>query len=447
MKPAVAAMVLASRGGARLERALASVAWADERLVLDPTGRLTEETLPAGVRRARAAADADAPWLLLLEEHEVVSPALAASVRAVATDHAPSPYCIPREAHARRAPTCAGAHPSARAGARVGPDATAPSRARPPATPADSDARHRARRLVRARGRRARRRRDDARGAALRRASGRRSGAPWRPRPARAWRPRACSPLLAPRTPGVLAAYWEICLREPGRWTGRRVTDAVKLPEATACAGRPCAPSSGTPVPTLGPWLLAPPSAARQRGLASGRGAAYRTALPDGTRAVVRIARRGGLVESFVRETYVGLIPRPLRELVVTAEARRRGVAAAEVLGVRVEGRVVYRGAVVTAEVPSARTLVDALRGAPDARGRRSRSRRTRGRRVARRGRLARRPNLTNIVVHPGPVPRWRPRLTARALPAPLSTAPAGGTSGVSPARSRSSIRGRSCRS
>ena len=99
MKPAVAAMVLASHGGARLERALASVAWADERLVIDPAGRLTEEALPPGVRRARAAADADAPWLLLLEEHEVVSPALAASVRAVATDDAPSAYRIPREAH------------------------------------------------------------------------------------------------------------------------------------------------------------------------------------------------------------------------------------------------------------------------------------------------------------------------------------------------------------
>lgn len=159
-------------------------------------------------------------------------------------------------------------------------------------------------------------------------------------------------------------------------------------------------------VPTLGPWLLAPRLVLPpgSEALASGRGAAYRSVLPDGTRAVVRIARRGGLVARFVRETYVGLTPRPLRELVVTAEARRRGVAAAEVLGVRVEGGVVYRGAVVTAEVPSARTLVDALRGAPDARARQALAV-SAGRAVAvlhAAGVFHADLNLTNIVVHPG---------------------------------------------
>src|SRR5207244_13550456 len=66
------------------------------------------------------------------------------------------------------------------------------------------------------------------------------------------------------------------------------------------------------------------------------------------------------------RETYLGLRPRPLRELALTVEARRRGVAAAEVLAARVEGRLAYRGALVTAEVPAAATLLEALRGAPD---------------------------------------------------------------------------------
>src|SRR5207247_2417529 len=50
---------------------------------------------------------------------------------------------------------------------------------------------------------------------------------------------------------------------------------------------------------------------------------------------------------------------------------RRRGVAAAEVLAARVEGRLAYRGALVTAEVPAAATLLEALRGAPDRAARR----------------------------------------------------------------------------
>jgi len=83
MSAAVAAAVLVSRGGPRLEAALASVAWASERILIDPAARLAGEPLPAGVRRAEEPADAtSAPWLLLLEEHEVVPPALADSIAA-----------------------------------------------------------------------------------------------------------------------------------------------------------------------------------------------------------------------------------------------------------------------------------------------------------------------------------------------------------------------------
>jgi tRNA A-37 threonylcarbamoyl transferase component Bud32 len=42
-------------------------------------------------------------------------------------------------------------------------------------------------------------------------------------------------------------------------------------------------------------------------------------------------------------------------------------VAAAEVLAARVEGWLAYRGALVTAEVPGAVPLIEALRTAPDA--------------------------------------------------------------------------------
>ncbi|HEV7734426.1 MAG TPA: lipopolysaccharide kinase InaA family protein [Candidatus Binatia bacterium] len=124
----------------------------------------------------------------------------------------------------------------------------------------------------------------------------------------------------------------------------------------------------------LGTWLLAPvltlPDEAEA--LRGGRGAVWRLALPDGLRVVLRCNRRGGWLARVVRETYLGPWHRPLRELEVTAEARRRGVPAAEILAVRVEGGLVYRGAVVTAEVPDAATLVDALRASPDAGTRRA---------------------------------------------------------------------------
>ncbi len=77
----VAAVVLASRGGARLASALDGVAWAGERIVLDPAGRLGAEPLPDGVRWAGEPAEAArAAWLLLVEEHEAVRPPLVAAI-------------------------------------------------------------------------------------------------------------------------------------------------------------------------------------------------------------------------------------------------------------------------------------------------------------------------------------------------------------------------------
>ncbi len=120
----------------------------------------------------------------------------------------------------------------------------------------------------------------------------------------------------------------------------------------------------------LGAWLLSSPlelpSASEVVG--GGRGAAWRLTLPGDLRAVLRRYRRGGLLARAVRETYLGpylgFVERPFRELAVTTEARRRGVPAPEVLAARVEGRVAYRGAILTAEVPGAITLVEALRRA-----------------------------------------------------------------------------------
>lgn len=108
----VTAVVLASRGGERLGRALAALEWAAERVVLDPAGRLEREPLPAGVRRAPALGMAAAPWLLLVQEDEVVTAPLATAVGEVCGGRGErSAYRIPLEVHAlgarlrlRRAP-------------------------------------------------------------------------------------------------------------------------------------------------------------------------------------------------------------------------------------------------------------------------------------------------------------------------------------------------------
>lgn len=98
--PAVATVVLASGGGARLGRALASVAWGGERIVLDPGGRVPRESLPRGVRlhggTAEPAELTTAPWVLLLADDEIASPGLAAAVGGAVTEgSARSAYRIP----------------------------------------------------------------------------------------------------------------------------------------------------------------------------------------------------------------------------------------------------------------------------------------------------------------------------------------------------------------
>jgi tRNA A-37 threonylcarbamoyl transferase component Bud32 len=98
----------------------------------------------------------------------------------------------------------------------------------------------------------------------------------------------------------------------------------------------------------------------------AGRGATWAITLAGDGRAVLRWYRRGGVLRHFIRDRYFGWRPRPLAELVLTAEARRRGIAVPEVLGVRVD-RVPggYRGAIVTREIAGAETLGDVVRRDP----------------------------------------------------------------------------------
>jgi len=97
-----------------------------------------------------------------------------------------------------------------------------------------------------------------------------------------------------------------------------------------------------------------------------GRGATWAVTLADGTRAVLRWYRRGGVMRHFIRDRYFGWRPRPLAELVLTVEARRRGIAVPEVHGIRVDrARGGYRGAIVTREIAGAETLGDVVHRDP----------------------------------------------------------------------------------
>ena len=134
-------------------------------------------------------------------------------------------------------------------------------------------------------------------------------------------------------------------------------------------------------VPALGPWLLrvplAPPAGAVA--IPGGRGAAFRLELAGGERAVVRFGRRGGAVARIVADRYVGVRPRPWRELDVALRARARGAPVAPVLAAGVQGFGVYRSVVVMAEVPDATTLLDAVGGAGTAAAREAIARRAAG--------------------------------------------------------------------
>jgi len=94
----------------------------------------------------------------------------------------------------------------------------------------------------------------------------------------------------------------------------------------------------------LGELPAAGPSAA------GNRQSAHQLALEGGPPLVARRARRGGMVRLLLSDTFFGLNPRPLRELRVSAEARRRGIAVAEPMGAMVEwlGPALYRGFFLT---------------------------------------------------------------------------------------------------
>ena len=111
--------------------------------------------------------------------------------------------------------------------------------------------------------------------------------------------------------------------------------------------------------------LEATPEHVRGEPRAGGRGGVWTVTWNGAGRAVLRWYRRGGAIRHFLTDRYFGWAPRPIVELGLTEEARRRGIAAPEVLAARVDRLRAgwYRGAIVTREIPDAVTLAAALHG------------------------------------------------------------------------------------
>jgi len=81
--------------------------------------------------------------------------------------------------------------------------------------------------------------------------------------------------------------------------------------------------------------------------------------LPGGQTALIRTYRHGGLFRHISGRVFFTWPPRPFRELAITEELRRRGIATVEVYGACVEPiwGPLYRGWLVTRELKEARDL------------------------------------------------------------------------------------------
>lgn len=97
------------------------------------------------------------------------------------------------------------------------------------------------------------------------------------------------------------------------------------------------------------------------------RRSAFGLKLAGAPELIARCARRGGLVQFVLSDLYFGISPRPVRELAVALEARRRGVALAEPMGAMVQwvAPMVYRGFFLTRALPGV-TLWEFIRADHD---------------------------------------------------------------------------------
>jgi 3-deoxy-D-manno-octulosonic acid kinase len=76
------------------------------------------------------------------------------------------------------------------------------------------------------------------------------------------------------------------------------------------------------------------------------RGSGRRLELEDGSALFARQAKRGGMARLVLNDTFFGISARPFNELIVAAEAFRRGVPIAEPMGAMVQwlAPAIYRG-------------------------------------------------------------------------------------------------------
>jgi 3-deoxy-D-manno-octulosonic acid kinase len=86
-----------------------------------------------------------------------------------------------------------------------------------------------------------------------------------------------------------------------------------------------------------------------------GRGPCWSIPLADGTRAVLRHYRHGGVLAPITRDLFWGRVPRPILELAISEELRARGVPTPEVLALFVRPRRLgfYQADLITREVPA----------------------------------------------------------------------------------------------
>jgi hypothetical protein len=94
-----------------------------------------------------------------------------------------------------------------------------------------------------------------------------------------------------------------------------------------------------------------------------GRARLRSIALPDGTPALVRSYRRGGMVRYLTSDLFCTWPPRPFAELAVTEVARARKIFTLEVVAACIERSwgPIYRGWLVTRELTTAKNLWETL--------------------------------------------------------------------------------------
>jgi hypothetical protein len=98
----------------------------------------------------------------------------------------------------------------------------------------------------------------------------------------------------------------------------------------------------------------------------AGRGAVARVSLPDGSGAVLRKYRRGGLAGRLLPDRFPGY-GRPIEELLVTERARKAGLPVPEPLAIIYKSAWFLRSCyLLSREVEGARTLAGSLAAAPE---------------------------------------------------------------------------------